>query len=470
MKKLYPKKIHANKSITLVLFAFLLISSVYNSYGQVVVPFAPRTSEFTPTKTNYTVKGDFTMIGNTNLQLVGENYPNFENNSNNDMEYVDVDNDTNTWNSSSAFLNFSEENDADPSCSNIIYAGLYWTGRASTGNQTFEVTKMVPTGNTTTEEVTDNETVYDDDSIDNTNYSLDISSSGNYTQFQFSSSGAGDAVRFRYYNNGNAQVSRNTGSGWSNFSNVAGNSFNNNFYLSNPYLIFSDSNYTLEVTRLRTQNTDRAYVNVTYNETVPEIVEVTKNFDKRKVSIKGPLAANYTELEADGIQFPSGGQYDNMFAAYAEVTEYVQQNGIGNYFVADIALTEGNGGSVGYYGGWGMVIIYENSKMKWRDITVFDGYAYVVGGIANHLIDIDGFNATQNGAVNLKLGLMAGEGDIAINGEYFRMRRQDNGVYENLSYPGSNVSPNTATNFFNSAIVTGGNVRNPNYNNNTGLD
>src|SRR5690606_3416213 len=140
--------------------------------------------------------------------------------------------------------------------------------------------------------------------------------------------------------------------------------------------------------RLRRQrggNQARAYVNVTYNETVPEIVNVTKNFDKQKVSIKGPLAANYTELEADGIQFPSGGQYDNMFAAYAEVTEYVQQNGIGNYVVADIARTEGDGGSVGYYGGWGMVIIYETSKMKWRDITVFDGYAYVVGGIANHL-------------------------------------------------------------------------------------
>src|SRR5690606_39221552 len=181
---------------------------------------------------------------------------------------------------------------------------------------------------------------------------------------------------------------------------------------------------TLEVTRLRRQrggNQARAYVNVTYNETVPEIVNVTKNFDKRKVSIKGPLAANYTELEAEGIQFPSGGQYDNMFAAYAEVTEYVQENGIGNYFVADIALTEGNGGSTGYYGGWGMVIIYENSKMKWRDITVFDGYAYVEGNTTiSHLLDIDGFNATQNGAVNLKLGLMAGEGDIAINGEYFR--------------------------------------------------
>src|SRR5690606_31982468 len=194
MKKLYPKKTHANKSITftLVLFAFLLISSVYNSYGQVVVPFAPRTSEYTPTKTNYTVKGDFTMIGNTNMELAGYTYPTNQHNGN-DMKYVDVDNDPNTWNSSSAYLDFSQENGADPDCSNIIYAGLYWTGRTGRDNQTdvntFEATKMVPTGNMITEEVTDNETVYDDDSIDNTNYSLDITTGGNrwssYTEFQF---------------------------------------------------------------------------------------------------------------------------------------------------------------------------------------------------------------------------------------------------------------------------------------------
>src|SRR5690606_6728590 len=234
--------------------------------------------------------------------------------------------------------------------------------------------------------------------------------------------------------------------------------------------------FKIDVTRLRRdgRNSDddsptSAYMNITYNETVPEMVNVTKNFDKRKVSIKGPLASNYTELDADGIAFPTT-QYGKMFSAYTEITDYVRQNGIGNYFVADIALREGRPDDTGYYGGWGMVVVYENSKMKWRDVTVFDGHAFVTNGNAQHIINISGFNATQNGAVNLKLGLMAGEGDIQYSGDYFRMRRRDNNAYENLSYPGSNVSPNNATNFFNSAIVTGGNARNPNYNNNTGLD
>ena len=68
-----------------------------------------------------------------------------------------------------------------------------------------------------------------------------------------------------------------------------------------------------------------------------------------------------------------------MYSAYAEITDYVKDHGIGEYFVADIALNEGNGGNTGYFGGWGMVVVYENSKMKWRDVTIFDGYAYLPG-------------------------------------------------------------------------------------------
>ncbi len=459
-----------------MLFAFLLISGIYNSYSQIVVPFAPRPSKDTPPKTNYTIKGDFTMAGNTNMQLAGFQYPTNQHNGN-DMKYVDVDDDPNTWNSSSAFLNFSQENGAIPECSNIIYAGIYWTGRAFGDNQTdtntFQVTKNVPTGNTTTQQVSNtNIDIRDNDNIDNTNYSLDISTVGNgngYTEFTFTSSGSGDIVRFRYYNdnNTNVQVSRNNGG----FTVVTGSYSGNGsqyFQLNTAYQIFSDSNYTLQVSRLRKNNQARAFVNVTYNQIVPETIAVTKNFDKRKVLIKGPLSSTYEELNAEGIAFPNT-EYGKMFSAYADVTEYVKQNGIGNYFVADIALREGNVDGTGFYGGWGMVVVYENSKMKWRDITVFDGHAYVrTPGTNENLffnLPVSGFNAVQNGAVNLKLGLMAGEGDINYSGDYFQMLRQDTNTWESLSH-----SNNIATNFFNSSILTGGNTRNPNYNNNTGLD
>ncbi|MFC4400789.1 HYR domain-containing protein, partial [Mariniflexile soesokkakense] len=466
MKQLYANKTFTNSSsIKLMLFAFLLLSTIYNSYGQVRVPFTPRTSSYTPTKTNYKIKGDFTMIGNTNLQLAGFTYPTNASNIN-DMQYVDIDGDSNTWNSSSANLTFSTENGAIPDCSKIIYAGLYWTGRAfgdsETDSETFQVTKTVPTGGTTTQQVTNTGLdIRNGNSIANTNYSLSIAGN-NPTIFTFSSSGAGDNVRFRYNNNTPViEVSRNNGS----WTTISSNSSNNGQQFNSPYLIFSDSNYTLQVTFLRSQNPARALVNVTYNQTVAQTTQVTKTFNKRKVSIKGPTAAAYTEVTATGIAFPTNGDDRNMYSAYAEVTDYVRQYGIGNYFVADIALREGNVDGTGYYGGWGMVVIYENSKMKWRDVTVFDGHAHVTNGVADHTINVSGFNAVQNGDVNLKLGLMAGEGDIQWTGDYFQIEQRNTGLYQPLSH-----SNNSATNFFNSSILTGGNARNPNYQNNTGLD
>ena len=344
MEKLYINKTSANnkRSIKFMAFVVLFLGGLINSYSQVRVPFAPRTASATPATTIYTIKGDFTMMGNTNLTL--QNYSATANN-NAAMVYVDIDGDPNTWNSSSATLSFSEENNAIPDCSNIIYAGLYWTGRAGT-----------------------------------------------------------------------------------------------------------DEIFTV------TNGTD------------------TKEFDKRKVQLKKGITGVYQDVVATtttdlnkNIYFPSGLD-DNIYSAYAEITDYVVANGLGEYFVADIATLEGDGGNSGYYGGWGMVVVYENSKMNWRDVTVFDGHAFVrregaAGTSTNYTFDIDGFKTSENGYINIKLGVMAGEGDVGVSGDTFGILNRTNSLYESLSH-----SANTPTNFFNSSINTEGNIRNPDLVNNTGVD
>ena len=305
-----------------------------NGFSQSRVAFKPRTSQKAPDKykgvSTYNLQGDFTMVGNTNLTL--GTYSVNSDNSNNQMIYVDVDGDANTFNSSSATFNHN----LDATCTKVIYAGLYWTGRADDANQnTFNVTK-----------------------------------------------------------NG-----------------------------------------------------------------------VTKLFDKRKVKFK-KAGGTYQDITAAAtdIYYPTNTD-GNMYSAYADVTDYVIAQGVGNYFVGDIALTEGNGGSAGYYGGWGLVIIYENPSLKWRDITVFDGHGYIAGSIGAQELDVSGFQAVKNGPVNVKMGMMAGEGDRNIAGDYFNIRNAADNLWVGLSHSG-----NTVGNFFNSSIVTGGNARNPNLVNNTGLD
>lgn len=330
-----------NSQTILVALMIVLYTQVY---AQVRIPFEQRSSHHSPEKLVYNIKGDFTMIGNTNLTL--QNYGHSTQNGYNSMVYVDVDSPTAlglggtpTLNSSSATLQYSTQNGAIPECSNVVYAGLYWTGRAH-----------------------------------------------------------------------NIGTSPNT--------------------------------FTVEQSG------------------------ITKNFNKQKIQLKGPTAGVYTEFTAapNNIYYPTTTD-EFMYSAYVEVTDYVRDSGIGQYTVADIALSAGSGGGTGYYGGWGLVVVYENSQLRYRDITIFDGHAFVAAGQASYDIPVAGFNTVQTGTVGVKLGMIAGEGDSGISGDYFKIQKLNTTSFQDLSHP-----LNTASNFFNSSIITGNNSRNPDLLNNTGLD
>src|SRR5690606_33596168 len=128
----------------LVLSAFCLMGYAHVLVAQVQQPvqFNPRKSSLASAPytnvQNYTLQGDFTMIGNTNLTL--SPYSDGGNNSDN-MVYVDIDGDASTLNSSSATLQLPGGINAN--CTNIIYAGLYWTGRPGDVGNTFSRTKTV---------------------------------------------------------------------------------------------------------------------------------------------------------------------------------------------------------------------------------------------------------------------------------------------------------------------------------------
>lgn len=312
--------------------------------AQVRVPYRVRTSQYSPAKKVYSLHGDFTFIGNTNLTLL--NYGSETNNNNSLMRYVDVDTDAVTWNSSSADLVFAPENNALTTCANIVYAGLYWTGKSAPDNST-------------------------------------------------------------------------------------------------------DSSNEFTVNKIINGQS------------------ITKTFNKRKIKLKGPNNSNYTEFIAreDAIYYPNHADAF-IYSAYTEVTDYVRQNGVGTYFAADIALVEGNGGGTGYSGGWGMVVIYENAPLKHRDISVFDGHAFVLNSNNNgYMLEVNGFHTVQSGHVGAKLGIMASEGDIGLNGDYFQIQKNSDAEFMNLQHAG-----NSADNFFNSSISNGNLQRNPNWSNNTGID
>lgn len=321
-----------NRKFTLLVLLICLISGSVSA--QVMKPFTPRKSPYLDNKPIISLRGDFQMIGNTNMTLL-----NYSPNGNNSqyMVYVDKDGDPSTLNSSSATLVYPTGNEGygaiDPACTNIVYAGLYWMGRAHNS-----------------------------------------STSPN----QFTVNG--------------------------------------------------------------------------------------KHLDKLKVRFKhSGDSYRYVTAQNSEIRFPTNSE-DFIYTGYADVTEYVRQKGAGEYFVADMALNQGEGGSTGYFGGWGLIVVYENSKMKWRDITIFDGYAYIYGpSKKDYELPVSGFRTAQNGHIDMRLGIIAGEGDVDIKKDYFQIQRH-NGGWEYLIHSG-----NTVNNFFNGSIPAP-NPRNPQLPNNTGID
>ena len=454
----------SNKALKILLL-FILVSLTNVSVSQVVVPFKQRTSIYTPDKRIYSIRGDFQMIGNTNMTL--QNYSNTAPNSNNQMIYVDIDGDPGTINSSSAELNLSSENGADPTCSNIIYAGLYWTGRAHEGGSESPLTFQLSGQNIASG------TTYN-------GYTLTIEQTGGgilttiprYATYTFTPVGGGDAIVFRYntwsvaFLFWQSSLTVQIGSGYEiglSYTESQGASSVAN--LRTPFLLDAGIGAPFHINSFQKRRDNNSISSSNF------FVTTAKQLDKRQVKIKHASAAGYQIItaKAGDIYYPTNNVHGYMYAGYAEVTDYVKQHGVGNYTIADIALREGNGGGTGFYGGWGMVVIYENSKMTWRDVTVFDGYAYVAGGSARHELPVSGFNTARSGPVEMKLGIIAGEGDRDITGDYFEIRPQSApNTWMRLGHSGAPVS--NPPNFFNSSIQTGGNARNPNLLNNTGLD
>ncbi|WP_051929313.1 LamG-like jellyroll fold domain-containing protein [Flavobacterium sp. 83] len=468
MTKIYFKKTDHNLIYLVVLILFFV--APIQLEAQVRKAFTQRTAAASPSKAIYNIKGDFTMLGNTNLTL-----KTYADNIDNDGEmiYVDVDSDSNTWNSSSANLQLSSENGANPICSTILFAGLYWTGKSDDAD-TFTVSKQVQNG---TQSINTTSTVTNSQSITNTNYSLNVTKSGTgnnrYPVYTFTKSG--NTYVFSYTNSTGADrvtLSINGGTA----TNIAvTNSVSGSIAtatLTTPTII-TDGTVSLTIYNLKrltatasaTDYSTNSSASVNVSGTIPTYSTVTKDYDKKVVSLKGPLASSYTTITANAadIWYPGSGD-DGIYVGYKEITDYVKTNGLGTYAVADIAIKEGTGPTPGYSGGWGIVVIYENPLMNSRAVTLFDGYANENGSFVGD-IPISGFIAVNAGQVNMKLGVMASEGDKNKTGDYLKVQQLNTTTYIDLSHSG-----NTTTNFYNSSIQTGGNTRNPNLVNNTGID
>ncbi|MCF8409472.1 MAG: SprB repeat-containing protein, partial [Crocinitomicaceae bacterium] len=176
----------------------------------------------------------------------------------------------------------------------------------------------------------------------------------------------------------------------------------------------------------------------------------------------------YVNLVADNLLDVTTIPGNNNFAmpgyfCFKNITSLVQPtNGNGRFTVANIVSRTG---SSNLFGAWTIVVVYKNSLQSMRNLTVFDGMAYVSNG--NDLdIPISGFTTPSVGPVSFELGVVAYEGDRSIQGD--KLQFNGNGTFLNVPDPVRN-----ANDFFNSTLTYNGALtpyRIPSYNNTLGFD
>ncbi len=152
------------------------------------------------------------------------------------------------------------------------------------------------------------------------------------------------------------------------------------------------------------------------------------------------------------------------YSAFKDVTAYFRDNNYttGDVTVGNIPVVEGKIDTIGTYGAWTLVYIYEDTNATLKNFAVYDGWEQL--GPLNNQIDItvSGFFTPKNPPNGIKsnLSVFVAEGDKKISQDSLEAQNQ---TISNLFY--TTLSTN-----FDSSITPATLTRTPNPTNNQGID
>ena len=154
------------------------------------------------------------------------------------------------------------------------------------------------------------------------------------------------------------------------------------------------------------------------------------------------------------------------YQAFVDITDLIKQQGEGTYTVGNGAFSTGPIDDFGNYGGWGIMIVYENPALDFNSVRVYDGYqqVYSGGGVTANTITLTGLNVPSAGLASseAKIGILGWEGDARYNGDSLKI---NNIGFSNALNPIDNPWNGTITN--NGVHVT---TKNPNYTDQMSVD
>ena len=162
---------------------------------------------------------------------------------------------------------------------------------------------------------------------------------------------------------------------------------------------------------------------------------------RQQILFAPPGGGGYVTLTAaqlDSSPVTGGFRYQG----FADVTDLVADSRSGEYTVANLQAGRGTD----RYGGWALVVAYQDPNEPVRNLTIFDGYAVVQQTPAsdqNVAVPVSGFVTPPTGPVRTRVGVVAYEGDLGLTGDSLRL---------NSTQLTNSLNP--ATNFFNSSLTS----------------
>lgn len=199
-----------------------------------------------------------------------------------------------------------------------------------------------------------------------------------------------------------------------------------------------------------------------YSSNQPNIIAADPSLNLQQVRLREPGSGTYTTINAGltNTETTNFGATWNAFMSFADITSIVQSAGSGTYTVADISLITGSG-FTGPFGGWTMVIVYEDPGDITRSVSIWDGFDFFGFG-ANDSFTVTGLLTPSGGVFDTDVGYFAMDGEADLTGDFVSV----NGTaVSNVLNPADNTLNSTISKF---GVDVGG--RNPNQAFNWGID
>lgn len=187
-----------------------------------------------------------------------------------------------------------------------------------------------------------------------------------------------------------------------------------------------------------------------------------------RVKLKLPGASAYTSLTASVMDTVTTTFHG--YQGFVDVTALVQAGGTGTYTLADVKCPSAK---VNTYGGWTIVVVYEDSTQPVRNLTVFDGMAIVNSGSGSSVdVRISGFQTPPTGSVAAQISAICYDGDRGATDGFFIKDTTGTWIDQTTS-PQSAASTSKTNDAWNSSITNNGTsvtTRNPAQANTMGYD